>query len=95
LVLLRNSDATGRDRGEAVSLAERACQLTGFREPHYVSTLALAYGEVGRFDEAAGMAERAASLAAENGDTEGTKANRTLVEQYRIAAAGAALKRKK
>jgi hypothetical protein len=53
----------------------------------------MAYGEARRFDEAAGMAERAASLAAESGDAEGAKVNHNLAEQYRSAATGADSKR--
>lgn len=95
LILIRNSDATDRDRSEAVLLAERACQLTSFRQPHYLATLAMTYGEVGRFDEAARMAEQAASRAVESGDTEGAKVNHNLAEQYRSAAAGAGSNRDK
>jgi len=95
LILLSNSAPGGPNRDEAVSLAERACQLTGFKQSHYVSSLAMAYGEVGRFDEAAAMAERAAALADKDSDPEGAKANRNLAEQYRSAAAGATSKRDK
>jgi len=64
-------------------LAERACRLTQYQEPHSVSTLAMAYAEAGRFGEAVSMAERAAGLASSGGDPEGVKVNRALAEQYR------------
>src|SRR5207302_804932 len=36
---------------EAVRMAERACELTGRKDPEKLRTLAAAYGEAGRFQE--------------------------------------------
>lgn len=41
-----------RDGKKAVELATKACEVTGFREPHILSTLASAYAEVGDFENA-------------------------------------------
>jgi tetratricopeptide (TPR) repeat protein len=85
LATILASDPHGelRNGAEAVGLAERACQLTRYEEPHSVSTLSMAYAEARRFREATSMAERAAALAAAGGDPEGAKVNRALAEQYR------------
>ncbi len=42
-------DAQVRNRLRAVKLAERSCELTHYQEAAFVTTLALTYGEVGRF----------------------------------------------
>jgi tetratricopeptide (TPR) repeat protein len=47
----------------AVRLAEQANQATGFARPGYLDTLAAAYAEVGRFEEAAATADRAIAAA--------------------------------
>jgi spermidine synthase len=41
-----------RNGEKAVQLAERACELDGRRDPFLLDTLAAAYAEVGRFEEA-------------------------------------------
>lgn len=64
--LATSADATLRDGGEAVALAERACARTEFKLANMLDTLGAAYAEEGRFAEAsrtAAMAvERAAAL---------------------------------
>jgi tetratricopeptide (TPR) repeat protein len=52
----------------AVQLAERAVQLSGGRDPRILDTLAAAYADAGRDEEAAAAAERAHALARERGD---------------------------
>ena len=52
-----------RDGAEAVRLAEQACQTTQFKEPVLVLTLAAAYAEAGRFEDAATTAQKAHDLA--------------------------------
>jgi tetratricopeptide (TPR) repeat protein len=52
-----------RAGGQAVELAERGCKLTAYKEPRLLDTLAAAYAEAGRFDEAVRTAERALELA--------------------------------
>ena len=58
------SDARLRSGAEAVDLAERACAVTQYRRTVFVGTLAAAYAEAGRFEEAIATAERACKLAA-------------------------------
>ncbi len=58
-LLSTHADAKVRDGAEAVSLAERAVRLTGSRNPHFLDTLAAAYAEVGRYQEAIQTAQQA------------------------------------
>lgn len=58
-----NADSKLRDGAEAVRLAEHACQLTGRKQASCLDTLAVAYAEAGRFQEALATAEEAVALA--------------------------------
>ena len=53
---------------EATRLAEKACQLTHYQTPAFLSTLGVVYSEAGRFPEAIQMAEKAAALAEAMGE---------------------------
>jgi Flp pilus assembly protein TadD len=55
-----------RDGPEAVRLAERACALTRHRQAPFLDTLAAAYAEAGRFDEAQETLRKAMPIAAES-----------------------------
>ena len=51
--LLATSPDDGlRDGKRAVELARKACEVTEWKEPHIISTLAAGYAEAGDFDEA-------------------------------------------
>jgi tetratricopeptide (TPR) repeat protein len=76
-------DAKIRDGGRAVQLAEHACELTHDKKTVIVGTLAAAYAEAGRFDEAMATAQKACALAAESGETNLLQKNQGLLEQYR------------
>ena len=52
-----------RDGAAAVQMAERANQLTGYRQPEMLDTLAAAYAEAGRFPEAIQASQKALDLA--------------------------------
>jgi len=60
-------DAKVRDGGRAVQLAERACELTHDQSPQYLMTLAAAYAEAGRFDDAIATVQKAGDLAQQTG----------------------------
>jgi len=64
-------------------LAERACELTGFRRAVMVGTLAAAYAEAGRFAEAVATAEKACARAIESGDDTLAARNQQLLQLYR------------
>ncbi|MCS7336624.1 MAG: tetratricopeptide repeat protein [Verrucomicrobiae bacterium] len=76
-----------RDGTEAVRLAERACELTKHKEPLLVGTLAAAYAEAGRFEEAIRTAEKARALAAAAGLTNLVARNEELLQLYRAGKA--------
>jgi len=63
--LATNPNASVRNGAEAVALAERAVELSNGKEPSVLGTLAAAYAEVDRFDEAAQTAQKAIDLATE------------------------------
>jgi spermidine synthase len=55
-----------RDPAEALRLARRACELTGYGDARSVMALATAQAAAGRFDEAVSLARDALSLASSN-----------------------------
>jgi tetratricopeptide (TPR) repeat protein len=71
-----------RSGAEAIGFGERACELTSYRDHLCVSTLAMAYAEGGRWDQAVGMAQKAVNLAEIAGDTESASDYRKLAEQF-------------
>ena len=56
-----------RSADRAVALAEAACQLTDFQDPNLLDTLAAAYAESGKWDEATRIADQAIQLARSRG----------------------------
>ena len=69
----------------AVACAKRACELTRHEVPILVGTLAAAYAEAGRFDDAIATAQRAHALASAQGNAELAQRNLALLELYREA----------
>ena len=59
-----------RDGKTAVELASEACELTDYKKPFLIGTLAAACSEAGEFDEAIANAQKARSLAMTLGQTE-------------------------
>lgn len=76
-------DPKCRDGVAAVKLAERACRLTEQKEPLFIGTLAAAYAEAGRFDDAIKTAEKAKDLATAAGLKDLADRNCQLIELYR------------
>ena len=81
--LATSGEAGLRDGAQAVQYAKRACELTHYQETVPVGTLAAAYAEAGRFDEAIATAQRACTLAEKSGEPELLKRNQELLELYR------------
>jgi hypothetical protein len=59
--------ASARDGNQAVALAQRANELAGGADLDIVGTLAAAYAEAGRFDEAIRSAQHAIDMARATG----------------------------
>jgi tetratricopeptide (TPR) repeat protein len=76
-------EARWRNGEEAVKLAEHACELTGSKQALFLGTLAAAYAEAGRFNDARKSAEQAVALATAEGNKDLAERNRQLLELYR------------
>jgi Flp pilus assembly protein TadD len=82
-MLASHPDPQIRNGREAVELAERACRLTNNERPFYLGTLAAAYAEAGRFNDAIATAEKARDLARKAGLEKVAERNEQLLELYR------------
>jgi Flp pilus assembly protein TadD len=82
-LLATSPDAHIRDGVQAVQYAGRACELTHYGVPPLVGTLAAAYAEAGRFDDAMTAAEKACALATAAGERDLLEKNRQLLVLYR------------
>jgi protein O-mannosyl-transferase len=71
-----------RDGAEAVRLAEQACGMGPARQASLISTLAAAYAEAGRFDDAIRTAREAVELAEAAGGRGLVERNSRLLESY-------------
>ncbi|HWH68228.1 MAG TPA: fused MFS/spermidine synthase, partial [Candidatus Sulfotelmatobacter sp.] len=76
-------DPALRDGAEAVRLAEQACAATENRNTVMLTTLAAAYAEAGRFEDAVATAEKACALATEKSEQKLLDRNRELLQLYR------------
>ncbi len=72
-----------RNGAEALALAERICQQTDHRLPAALDSLAAAYAENGRFDQAVETVGRALSLTQERKDADQRKGLSERLERYR------------
>jgi protein O-mannosyl-transferase len=83
LILATSSDDALRNGREAVQLAQRACQLTQHRQPQFIETLAAAYAETGRFQEAQAAESEVERLFMAAGLTDQAARAQRLLERYR------------
>jgi len=81
-ILATDSHAELRDGKEAVRLAARACELTHDKVPFLIGTLAAAYAEAGRFDEAVAAAQKAHDFALASGMKDIATRNSELQKIY-------------
>lgn len=77
-----DADASKRNGPLAVKLGEGACRMTHYQTTIMVGTLAAAYAEAGRFDEAIVTAQKACALASKAGDQELLKNNQELLALF-------------
>jgi tetratricopeptide (TPR) repeat protein len=82
-IMATDSDPALRNGSEAVSLAECACRLTHYQDAVYIGTLAAAYAEAGRFDDAVTTAQRAHDVALAHGDDQRAARNAQLLQIYK------------
>ena len=78
-----NPDPRLRNGKYAVRLATRACEMTGFKTNYCVATLAAAYAEDSRFDDAVSSAQLACSLTSAASQPELLKKYQALLELFR------------
>jgi Flp pilus assembly protein TadD len=69
-ILATSSDASVRDGARSVTLAVKAVEVSGGKNPNFVRTLAAARAEAGQFAEAVATAERAKALASAQSKSE-------------------------
>lgn len=62
-VLATSPDEDVRNGKRAIELATKACEVTGYKEAHILSTLASGYAEVGDFETAIKWSEKSVELA--------------------------------
>jgi len=82
-LLATSPNSTVRNGKEAVHLAEQACELTQWREPVLIGTLAAAHAEAGNFDKARELTQKAIDLARVSGQPAVGERNRKLLELYK------------
>ena len=82
-ILATAPDNQLRDGIEAVALAERACELTHYGEPSFIGTLAAAYAEAGRFEDAVATSQKAYDLALSLGRQKQALKNQELLQLFK------------
>jgi len=87
-VLIIDKEADFYNPSDAVRLAERACELTGYEDAQMLDTLASTYAAAGRFPDAIATAEKAFDLASSAGQKEMAEhiSNRLLLFKAERAA---------
>jgi tetratricopeptide (TPR) repeat protein len=81
-ILATDSDPALRNGQEAIALADRACRLTQYDQAMLIGTLAAAYAEVGRFDDAVTTAQKARDVALAHGQQDLAGRNDDLLKVY-------------
>lgn len=69
-ILASYEDKNLRNGEEAILLAEKLCRLTRYDQPLALDALATAYAEIGKYDKAAAIVEKAIELDLKQGATE-------------------------
>ena len=82
-ILATHPNPKFRNGREAVQMARRACIQTSYKQPVMLGTLAAAYAEAGRFEDAVRTGEQARELAQAAGQMELAEKNAKLIELYR------------
>ena len=85
--LATNPEPGNRNGAIAVIMAEGACRKTHYQQATMVGTLAAAYAEAGRFDDAVATAQKARDSALALGQKETADNNERLMELYKSGRA--------
>lgn len=85
-LLAATEDARIHNPGKAVQLAEKACELTGYKEVEALDTLAIAYSAAGRYPEAVQIAEKAIESAVSAEEKETAKNTQKQIEELKKKA---------
>jgi tetratricopeptide (TPR) repeat protein len=80
--ILTGKDADPRRDEEALEAAKQVCQATHFRNAQFLNTLAAAYAETGRFEEAVQTARKALDLTLASGQGSLTEQIRQRIKVY-------------
>jgi protein O-mannosyl-transferase len=83
-ILATDSNPDLRDSGEAVQLAQKACELTGNKDPGPVLTLATADASAGQFPDAVTLVQKSRDLALAAGDKETAAKADLLLKIYEL-----------
>src|SRR5262249_44476905 len=78
-----DSDPKLRNGKEAVPLAEHACERADYQQAFLIGTLAAAYAEAGRFNDAVAAAQKAHDVALAHGQKDIADQNLKLMEYYK------------
>ncbi len=81
-LLATSPDPAVRNGPQAVKFAEHACELTEYRQTAMLDTLAAAYAETGRFDEAVATIQKAMELERQNGKRESFQNDEESLQLY-------------
>ena len=84
-LLATDGNQNVRNAAEAVPLAERLCEITGYQQADALNVLAAAYAEAGRFSDAIRVGQRAIDVATVAGQSELAQ---QIQERLRLYQAG-------
>ena len=82
-ILAVNEDKDIYNPSEAVKFAQRACELTNYKQPERLDTLAVAYAAEGKFTEAIKTAEKASQLAESTGKKDLARQINNRIQLYK------------
>jgi tetratricopeptide (TPR) repeat protein len=82
-IFATHSDPKFRDPQEALSLAQRACEIADYQDPRFLDTLAAAYAAAGRFKDAVATAQKALGIIASGDNKKRIRNIQNRLDLYR------------